>query len=86
MSKFFLAVATILSLSAGTAMAEPAPVRQKMQIASTQIDIRGSDEIRNRRQLASGAGEYLGMTTGVHATQPSVWDQEPESISRGTEP
>jgi hypothetical protein len=86
MSKFFLAVATILSLSAGTAMVKPAPVRQRMQIASSQIDIRGSDEIRNRRQLASGGDEYLGTTTGAHATQPAVWGQEPESINRATEP
>jgi hypothetical protein len=86
MSNFSLAVATILSLSAGTAMAKPAPVTQTMQIASTQIDIRGSHEIRDRRQLASGGGEYPGTMTGAHATQPPVWDQEPESINRGTEP
>jgi hypothetical protein len=67
-------------------MVKPAPVRQRMQIASSQIDIRGSDEIRNRRQLASGGDEYLGTTTGAHATQPAVWGQEPESINRATEP
>jgi hypothetical protein len=67
-------------------MVKPAPVRQRMQIASSQIDIRGSDETRNRRQLASGGDEYLGTTTGAHATQPAVWGQEPESINRGTEP
>ena len=86
MSKFSLAVATILSLSAGTAMAQPGPVRQRMQIASSQIDIRGSDEIRNRRQLARGGDEYLGTTTSPHAAQPTVWGQEPESIDQGTEP
>jgi hypothetical protein len=86
MSRFFLAVATILSLGAGTAMATPAVLKQKMQIASTQIDTRGSDGIRDSRQLASGGREYLGTTTGAGATQPSVWHQEPESISGGTEP
>jgi hypothetical protein len=86
MSKFFLAVATILSLSAGTAMAQPGPVGQRIQIASSQIDIRGSDEIRNRRQLARGGDEYLGTTTSLHAAQPTVWGQEPESIDQGTEP
>lgn len=86
MSKYSLAVAALLSLSAATAMAKPAPVGQRMQIASSQIDIRGSDAIHNRRQLASGADEYLGTTTGAHATQPAVWGQEPESINQGTEP
>jgi hypothetical protein len=84
MSKFFLAVAATLSLTAGAAMAKPVPIRQQTQIASTQIDIRGSHEVGNLR-LASG-GEHLGTTTGAHATQPAVWQQEPESINRGTEP
>ena len=86
MSKFSLAVATILSLSAGTAMAQPGPVRQRIQLASSQIDIRGSDEIPNRRQLARGGDEYLVTTTSPHAAQPTVWGQEPESIDQGTEP
>jgi hypothetical protein len=86
MSNFSLAVATILSLSAGTAMAKPVPVTQHMQIASTQIDIRGSHEILDRRPLAGGGGKYLGTTTGAHATQPGDLDQEPESINLGTEP
>jgi hypothetical protein len=86
MSNFSLAVATILSLSAGTAMAKPVPVTQQTQIASTQIDIRGSHEIRDHRLLAGGGGEYLGTTTGAHATQPADLDQEPESINQGTEP
>jgi hypothetical protein len=86
MWKFSLAVAMILSLSAGTAMAKPSPLKQKMQVASTQIDMRGSDDMRDRRQLASGDGEYPGTATGAHATQPPVGDQAPESINRGTEP
>jgi hypothetical protein len=86
MSIFLLAVAAILGLSAETAMANPALVRQRTQIASSQIDIRGSDQIRNRRQLAAGDGEYLGTTIGAYATHPSVWDQEPETINQGTEP
>jgi hypothetical protein len=86
MWKFFLTVATILSLSAGTAMAKPAPVGQTMQTASSQIDIRGSDAIPNRCQLETGSDEYLGTTTGAHATRPADWGQEPESISGGTEP
>jgi hypothetical protein len=85
MSKFSLAVATVLSLSAGTVMAQSVPITQQMQIASAQIDIRGSHELRDRRLLAGGGGEYLG-TTGAHATQLANLDQEPESINRGTEP
>jgi hypothetical protein len=86
MSKFFLTVATILSLSAGTAMAKPAPVGQTMQTASSQIGIRGSDAIPNRSQLETGSDGYPGTTTGAHATRPADWGQEPESISGGTEP
>jgi hypothetical protein len=86
MSKFFLAVATILSLSAGLAIAKPAPVTQGTQIASNQINILGSDEIGNPHPLASEHSEYPGTTTGAHAVQPTVWGQEPESISSGTEP
>ncbi len=83
---FFLAIATILSLSAGTAMAKSAPVTQTTQIASSQTDIRDSDAIFNHRQLASVGDEYLGTTTAAHATPPAGWGQEPESISLGTEP
>ena len=86
MSKFFLAVATILSLSTRTAMAKPAPVGQTTQTASNQIDVRGSDAIPNRSQLDTGRDGYPGTTTGAHATRPADWDQEPESISGGTEP
>jgi hypothetical protein len=88
MSIFFLAAAATLTLSlgVGAAMAEPAPVRQKMQTASTQIDIGGSHQIGNRRRLASGGSEHLGTTMGAFATQPAIWHQEPESINRGTEP
>ena len=86
MSKFILTVATILSLSAGMAMAKPAPVGQTTQTASNQIDIRGSDAIPNRRQLDTGSDEYPGTTAGAHATRPADWGQEPESISGGTEP
>jgi hypothetical protein len=71
MLKFSLVVATFLTLGAGTAMAKPALVRQRMQIGSSQIDTRDFHEMRN---------------PGAHATQPSDWDQEPETISRGTEP
>jgi hypothetical protein len=84
MSKFFLAVATILSLGAGSAMAKPAPVTQGTQIASNQVDILGPDQIRDRRQIESGGDQYLRTTTGAHATEPALW--EPESINLGTEP
>jgi hypothetical protein len=83
---FFLAITTILSLSAGTAMAKSAPVTQTTQIASSQIDIGGSGEISNPGQLASGHSVFPGAATAAHATQPAVWAQEPESISLGTEP
>lgn len=85
MWKFSLAVVTILSLGAGAAMAQPVPVRHRMQIASSQIDVRGFDGIHNRNQSESGDHEYLGTTTGAHGTQPSDWDQEPEAINLGTE-
>jgi hypothetical protein len=86
MSKFSFVVATILSMSVATAVAKAAPVTQRLQIASTSINIPGSNEIRDRHQSASGDSEHQATTSGVHADRSAVWDLEPESISRGTEP
>jgi hypothetical protein len=74
----FFAAATILTLSMATAMAEPAQVRQQMQVASTHADILGSNTIRDRSSTAAG--------TDATPIQPSDSCPEPESIERGTEP
>ena len=82
---FSLAIVTILSLGAGTAMAKPVPAGHRTQIASSQIDINGFHGIRNRPS-GSGDHQYLGTTAGSHGSQPADWDQEPEAINLGTEP
>jgi hypothetical protein len=87
MLTIFLAAAVTLSLSTGSAMAKSLQVRQQMQIASTHPDIGGSSEqIRNRLQFATGNHAYPKAEIGANTTQSAVWDQEPESISSGTEP
>lgn len=80
------AAATILTLS--TAMAEPAQVRQQMQIASTHADIRSSSQIRDRFPSAATDDQDPSLATGTDAipTQPVDSDPEPESINGGTEP
>jgi hypothetical protein len=85
MRTILLAIATILSLGTGTAMAEIAPVQQ-VPIGSTHIDMRGSDEIRSRHPFATTGGDHPKAETGAQATQPAASDEEPESISQGTEP
>ena len=86
MLKTVFAVAMTLTLSAGSAMAEPTQVEQQMPIASTHVDVRHSGEIRDRLPFATREGQYPGKAAGAHAAQPTDWDPEPESISGGTEP
>jgi hypothetical protein len=87
MLKTLLAVTTMLGLGAGAAMAENVQVDQQTPIAPPHINICCSTEIRTRPQLATRESEYSETATiGKDATQPTGSDQEPESISRGTEP
>ena len=86
MLKALFTVVVVLSLSAATAMAEPAQVRQQMHIASTHMDIGSSNEIPSRSTLTSTDGEHQGSASGTQAAQSADWDPEPESVSGGTEP
>jgi hypothetical protein len=84
--KLFPTVGGILSLSAATALAEPDQFKQQSQVASAYFDLRNFDQIGNHHQFAAGGAANPATVTGRHAARPVASDQEPESISRGTEP
>ena len=86
MLKLFPTVGGILSLSAATALAEPNQFKQQTQVASAYFDLRNFDRIGNDHQFAATGAANPATATGQHATRPAASDQEPESISRGTEP
>lgn len=76
----------MLALSSAAAMAGPAQVAQPPQFPATQSNPHGSYEIFSRLQFPTAHPAPPEVETGTHATQPPVSDEEPESISRGTEP
>jgi hypothetical protein len=89
MPAILLAIATILSLSAGTALAERAAVKQQIQVASTHIETGSSDAIRSTVQLAARGGDHPEAKAHARATRlipKADYNPEPETISRGTEP
>jgi hypothetical protein len=88
-----LAIATLLSLSAGTAMAAPAAGQQQTQIALATFETRASNPIPKGAQLDARGGNRPEATADADATQlpaqlTAKRDYYPqlESISRGTEP
>ena len=87
MVKSILAIATILSLDAGSALASGGHVTA----ASADVDSRGINQTHDR-VLPLARGDRAGATTaiGSRATKPSVSSptskREPESVSQGTEP
>jgi hypothetical protein len=84
--KLFPTVGGILSLSAATALAEPNQHKQQTQVASAYFDLRNFDQIGNHLPSVPGGAADPATATGQHAARPAASDQEPESISRGTEP
>ena len=85
MLPILLVVGMILGLSAGTAFAERTPAHQNMSIASIHSDVNSSGEASSP-SVAAGHSAATWVSTGTQATQPLDRDQEPESISRGSEP
>ena len=87
MMKSILAIATILTLGAGSALANG----EHVTAASAHVDSRGINQTHDR-VLPLARGDRAGATTaiGSRATKPSVSSpksqREPESVSRGTEP
>ncbi|HYZ23191.1 MAG TPA: hypothetical protein VE690_13645 [Rhodopila sp.] len=76
---------TIVALSVGMALVECAPARWHMQTASTRGGITTSDATSSPGIAAEHRVDTRGPI-GTQATQPLGEDQEPESISGGTEP
>jgi hypothetical protein len=81
-----LAVAILLTLSAGSAMAEEANSKEQTQFTSTSIEVHSSDQIRSSLAFATKNRTPPEAAIGATATERRGWKQEPESISRGTEP
>jgi hypothetical protein len=79
-----LAGAMLLTLCTGSAMAEGAQTEERTQITPAPIVIHSSDEIHRALPTENLARPEAAI--GVPASQRPVWKQEPESVSRGTEP
>jgi hypothetical protein len=86
MLRAFFGVATVLSLSATTAIAAPVPVRQQVNIASAHKDGASSNGPRDRSSPTAADAEYHQTPSNKPTTQSADSDSEPESIGEGSEP
>mgnify|MGYP001491153538 CR=1 FL=1 len=85
-----VAIAIVTSPGAGTVLAEPAAIEQPFQVAPTHGQMRAPGRaILAEIPSAGRDGYHPQPNASAHAARPvakSDYAQEPESVSRGTEP
>jgi len=85
-----IAIAILPNLGARTVLAEPAPIEQPFHAAPDSYATHAlGDPMVAEGRVAAGGRYHLQLNAAAPTARPvgkADYDQEPESISRGTEP